>query len=113
MPPAMPVLSLHQQEMLERLFPILKRLYDETEGFLEHPENQQHWYNRGYANGMVKVLQEQGYGEWLAQQLTPDAEDVIAGHEALAWGQAYQHGVKMGSRETRQIIGPKYSANDD
>ncbi len=99
--------------MLQRLFPILQRLYSETEGFLYHPENQQHWYNRGYANGMVAALVELGYADWVGQRLAVDADDVIAGHEALAWGQAYRHGVEMGHKETYEVIGPKQSANDD
>jgi hypothetical protein len=110
----MPV-SLHpeQAEMLERLFPILQRLYNETEGFLDHPENQQHWYNRGYANGMVAAMTELGFADWLDERMQVDAVDIIAGHEALAWGQAYNHGVEMGHKETFEVIGPHESANDD
>lgn len=98
--------------MLERLFPILQRLYNETHDFLEQPENQQHWYNRGYANGMVAALDELGFGDWIRARIRVDAVDVISGHEALAWGQAYRHGVEMGHKETHEVVGPKESAND-
>jgi hypothetical protein len=109
----MPIaLSNQEQAMLDRLFPILQRLYDETREFLDHPENQQHWYNRGYANGMVAALIELGYGEWLQTQLQVDAVDIIAGHEALAWGKAYQHGWETGKNETHEVIGPHEAAND-
>lgn len=92
--------------MLQRLLSILKRLYTETEGFLDEPENQQHWYNRGYANGIAEALADLGYAEQLNQQVQLDAPDIIAGHEALAWGQAYQHGKEMGEQETREVLPP-------
>ena len=42
--------------LLSRLLDLIDRLRRETEGFLGAPGDQQLWYNRGYANGMVLAL---------------------------------------------------------
>ena len=92
--------------VLQRLLNVVDRLYLETAGFLEHGDNQQHWYNRGYANGIVRKLSQLGYRACIKDRLVPDAEDIIAGHEFWAWGKAYLHGIKMGMKETADVIGP-------
>ena len=40
---------------------------DETEGYLDRQDDPQLWYNRGYANGMVKALRELGQEAGLAR----------------------------------------------
>lgn len=95
-----------QKAVLQKLLGIVERLYLETSGFLDNGDNQQHWYNRGYANGIIRRLTEYGYRDYIEANTVPDAEDIIAGHEFWAWGKAYQHGMEMGMQETADVIGP-------
>lgn len=95
---------------LQKLLNISNRLYEETAGFLENGDNQQHWYNRGYANGIIQQLTRLGYRAYVEQHIIPDPDDLIAGHEFWAWGRAYQHGVEMGMKETAEVIGPQNGA---
>mgnify|MGYP001550613194 CR=1 FL=1 len=97
-------MSQDHDALLSKLFALVRRLYADTEGMRDNPAEQQLWYDRGYANGMVQALRELGYGERLESQLQPDPEDLIAGQEALAWGKAYQHGLEVGSRETHEVV---------
>ena len=90
-------------ELLDQLLALIERLYGETEGFLSAPDDQQLWYNRGYANGMVKALRELGQEAGLARLDGIDPDAVIAGHEPLPWGKAYRHGFETGERETHEI----------
>ena len=89
--------------VLDQLVDLIERLYAETEGFSAAPDDQQLWYNRGYANGMVKALRELGQAAALQRLRAVDADDVIAGQQSLPWGKAYLHGVDMGERETYEI----------
>ncbi len=99
--------------IIERLLALAERLYADTEGFLDQPGEQQLWYDRGYANGMIQALREAGAGERVAARLAPDAADIAADWAALAWGQAYAHGHAMGLREAREVLGlPGGAAND-
>lgn len=93
-----------QVRLLHQLYDLVARLYDETEGFLDEPADSQRWYDRGYANGMVKALREHALLAELAEQLTLDPEDVISGQEPMAWGKAYSHGLEMGYRETFEVL---------
>ncbi len=93
--------------LLDELLAIAERLYQETEGFLDRPEDQQLWYNRGYANGMLHTLHALGYAPYFGTRMQdPDAKDLIAGHELMPWGRAWQHGFEMGERETREVLAP-------
>jgi hypothetical protein len=91
-------------DILRQLLDLLVRLYDETDGFADNPGDAQLWYNRGYANGMVRALTELGQREAVEQRISPDAEDVIAGHEVMPWGKAYRHGADTGFRETFEVL---------
>jgi hypothetical protein len=84
----------------------VNQLKDETEDFLDRGDDQQLWYNRGYANGVVNALDTLGYSEFIDSMIIRDPADLIRGHEALPWGQAYKHGTEMGEKETREVIGP-------
>jgi len=95
-----------QRASLGRLLSIVERLYLETAGFQENGDNQQHWYNRGYANGIIERLVQLGYRDYVEQHTIPDPVDIIAGHEFWAWGKAYLHGLEMGRKETADVIGP-------
>jgi len=97
--------SQHRDALLNRLLELIHRLYSETEGFLDDAADQQLWYNRGYANGMLKALRELGYGERLAADLEADPHDLISGQESLPWGRAYCHGVEVGFREAHEVLG--------
>lgn len=91
---------------LDQLIDLANRLKTEAPDFLEHPEEQQEWYNRGYANGIVRALNELGYEEYIDGRASEDAEDLLSEHRMLSWGQAYQHGMEMGEKETREVISP-------
>lgn len=91
-------------ELLRQLIDLIDKLRDETEGFLDSPGDQQLWYNRGYANGMVLALQRLRKEHALGSRQPDDAE-AIGGQIALPWGKAYQHGETVGSNETHEITG--------
>jgi hypothetical protein len=91
-------------DILQQLLDLLVSLYDETDGFADNPGDAQLWYNRGYANGMVRGLRELGQGERVAERIHADGDDVIAGQEAMAWGKAYRHGADTGYRETLDVL---------
>ncbi len=92
-------------ELVQNLIELIDRLYGETVGFLDQPDDQQLWYNRGYANGMVKVLDGAGYDCRLRETVDPDPEEMIEGQEMMPWGKAYAHGFEMGERECGEVIG--------
>ena len=91
-------------ELVQQLIDLVSRLYDETSGFLNTPEDQQLWYNRGYANGIVKVLDESGYDCRLRERVDPDPEEIIDDQRMMPWGKAYVHGLEMGERECRESL---------
>lgn len=91
-------------ELLSQLVDLIDRLRLETRDFLDQPGDQQTWYNRGYANGMVLALQRLAGADRLDGRL-PDDPDQLASHLALPWGRAYRHGEDRGGRETHEITG--------
>lgn len=97
-------MTQHHDVLLDGLLALIHSLYSETEGFLGEAADQQLWYNRGYANGMIQALRELGYAERVAAEVQADPDDVICGQEALPWGRAYRHGVEVGSRETYEVL---------
>ena len=92
------------EALLSQLLDLIDRLRDETAEFLDNPGDQQLWYNRGYANGMVLALQRLGQEAQLAGR-GPDDAAALAGQLALPWGKAYRHGETRGSEETHEITG--------
>jgi hypothetical protein len=95
-------------ELLTQLLELIDGLREETQGFLDDPGDQQLWYNRGYANGMVLVLLRLGLSRRLSGR-EPDDVAGIAAHLPMPWGKAYQHGEQMGARESHQITGTQVS----
>jgi hypothetical protein len=91
-------------DLLQQLLDLIDRLRDESAGFQDQPGDQQLWYNRGYANGMVQALAELGAGARLEGR-QPDDSEVLAPHLPMPWGKAYRHGEQMGQRETHEITG--------
>lgn len=90
--------------VLEQLLGLVDRLRGESRGFLDAPGDQQLWYNRGYANGIVLALQRLGQAQRLGGR-APDDPGQLGGHLAMPWGKAYRHGEEKGSRETFEITG--------
>ena len=99
-------LSTLQQQTLDKLIALIITLYQETESFLENTHDEQLWYTRGYATGMIRQLNMLGYEELLRDRIVQDPADAISGQELLSWGKAYLHGVEMGGKETLDVIGP-------
>ncbi|WP_078120758.1 hypothetical protein [Thiosocius teredinicola] len=91
-------------DLLSQLVELIDRLRDESADFLDQPGDQQAWYNRGYANGMLTALVAIGVAGRLGTR-TPDDVDAIQAHETMPWGKAYRHGEQVGSRETYEITG--------
>ncbi len=91
-------------ELLEQLCALIRELRAGSADFLEHHENGQHWYNRGYANGMLRALRDL-LGEDCPCGDVFDDEVELQPHRVMAWGKAYGHGEAMGERETHEITG--------
>jgi hypothetical protein len=91
-------------ELMNQLLELIDRLRVETAGYLDEPGDQQTWYNRGYANGMVLALGRLGQTERVGRR-EPDNMDKLSGQMAMPWGKAYRHGEAVGSRETEQLKG--------
>lgn len=92
------------QDLINQLLALVDRLRDESANFYESHEDTQQWYNRGYANGMVQGLSAIAGAEALSGR-KPDEEELLQGHEVMAWGKAYRHGEQMGKKETYEITG--------
>lgn len=95
-------------EVIEQLVALIDSLREETGGFLDTPGDQQSWYNRGYANGILIALQRLGQAHRLGDRRADDA-NTIGDQFAMPWGKAYRHGESMGSRETHEITGTQVS----
>ena len=90
--------------LLSQLLDLVDSLRIETGDFAEQAGDQQRWYNRGYANGMVLALRQLGQARRLGDRLPDDAE-LLQRHDSMPWGKAYRHGQSTGSRETYEITG--------
>ncbi len=87
-----------------QLIDLIDRLRNETVACFEQPGDQQQWYNRGYANGIVLALCELEQFDALADRVVDDVA-LIEATVGLPWGKAYRHGETMGRRETYEIAG--------
>lgn len=96
--------NLQKSIILEKLFGLIIRLQSESENFLERQGDLQQWYNRGYADGMLKGLQELGCCEQIPAGVRTDAADAVAGCRWLPWGRAYHHGSEKGRREAHEAL---------
>ncbi len=95
-----------QRNTLARLIGIVERLRGESAGFQDEPGNQQLWYDRGYANGVLHTLVALGYGDQVAAAGMTADPGLDAAVEALAWGRAYRHGHEVAARDTREVLPP-------
>jgi len=91
-------------ELLEQLVQLVNSLRAENEDFLQNHQDAQQWYNRGYANGMVRGLSRL-LDDPRPAGLVLDDESTLQGHEVMAWGKAYRHGESMGEKETYEVAG--------
>ena len=99
---------MSDSELIAQLLALMARLTEETEGYLDRQDDPQLWYNRGYANGMLKELSIHGYGEQLAGLVVADPEDYQVGQKFLPWGKAYWHGFEMGGKECREVLSDEH-----
>lgn len=88
--------------LLEQLCRLIQDLREQSADFAEHHEDGQRWYNRGYANGMIRGLQQLLGDEAPCDHLLDD-ETLLAGDEVMAWGKAYRHGEQVGEKEVHEI----------
>lgn len=91
-------------ELLSQLIDLINRLRSQAPDFLQHPDRQQDWYNRGYANGMVSGLREL-LATSQTDGLDPDDPAQLDAHRGTPWLKAYRHGEETGRRETLEISG--------
>ena len=95
-------------EIVKKLLGLAQQLLDESEEFLEQPENQQLWYNRGYSVGILKAIKALHYEEAIPtpMRITLEAHlKAMTKHRMLPWGKTYCHGEEKGSRETFEVLG--------
>jgi len=96
-------MPLPSPELLEQLNQLIEQLRSEAALFHESHEDTQQWYNRGYANGMVRGLNVVLRKSQIEHLL--DDEVLLQGHEVMAWGKAYRHGEQVGEKEIYEITG--------
>ncbi|MGU9977224.1 MAG: hypothetical protein ACNYNY_00810 [Candidatus Oxydemutatoraceae bacterium WSBS_2016_MAG_OTU14] len=96
---------MNQQKafLVEKMSTLLHKLDEESAAWLDEPENHQLWYDRGYADGIAKALQELGWAEQ-SKQYAIVSEKEFAQHRWMPWGKAYLHGNEKGYEETYEIL---------
>jgi hypothetical protein len=98
-------MSQQDPQIVQRLRRVLEDLYAETASLSVEDSDLQLWYNRGYADGMLKAMMALGYARQLAgvqgSGETPPGET----DSFLPWGKAYHHGSEVGERETYEVLG--------
>jgi hypothetical protein len=97
--------SQEKKTLLQRLLPVVADLYKETAKLSQGDGDLQLWYNRGYADGMVKAMHQLGYSAELDGTTSPAPMEVDDTAAFLPWGKAYRHGIEMGEQETREVLG--------
>jgi hypothetical protein len=100
-------MTLKTDELLERLLQLAQDLYTESAELSETESELQLWYNRGYADGMVRRINDLGYRQEVSSVLGPLAEKLSDEQRFLPWGKAYQHGFEVGEREAIEVLGEK------
>ncbi|ODB94206.1 hypothetical protein A3194_06070 [Candidatus Thiodiazotropha endoloripes] len=95
------------QDLLGRLLQLAQDLYAETAELSETESELQLWYNRGYADGMIRRISDLGYARQVAEALGTVGETIGEEQRLLPWGKAYRHGFEVGERETIEVLGEK------
>jgi hypothetical protein len=98
-------MSQEKRALLQRLLPVVADLYNEVANLSQGDGDLQLWYNRGYADGMVKAMRQLGYSAELDVMTSPVPMEVDDTAAFLPWGKAYRHGFEMGEQETREVLG--------
>jgi hypothetical protein len=91
--------------ILQRLQQLVAELYGECGQLSTEDEDLQRWYNRGYADGMVKALASLGYARELADLTPVEPLSLSDAERFLPWGKAHTHGFEMGEKETLDVLG--------
>ncbi len=100
-------MSQDREALFERLLPVAIDLYSETAALSQGDGDLQLWYNRGYADGMVKAMRRLGYADRLDGAAIPAPLTIGEAEAFLPWGKAYRHGFEMGENETLEALGGK------
>jgi hypothetical protein len=91
-------------DIFQRLLQVVQDLVAETATLTEGDGELQLWYNRGYADGMLKAMRSSGYAAQLEAAGVQADEPQFSGQEFLPWGKAYRHGFEMGEKETSEVL---------
>jgi len=89
--------------VIDKLADLVGQLYEESENYSENPSDVQLWYNRGYANGIVRFLNARGHTDEI-NHLKLDADDLYHGKQVMEWHKAYHHGFEVGLRESGEVL---------
>lgn len=98
-------MSQQEQNIVQRLLQVLQNLYAESTGLSQEDSDLQLWYNRGYADGMLKAMKALGYERELAGVKAAGEPPPGEAESFLPWGKAYRHGSEVGERETYEVLG--------
>jgi hypothetical protein len=90
--------------LFQRLLQVVVDLYAETQSLSQSNGDPQLWYNRGYADGMIKAMRSSGYGPQLEEAGVLADDTQITDQEFLPWGKAYRHGFEMGEKEVGEVL---------
>jgi hypothetical protein len=90
--------------IFQRLLVVVEDLYAETQSLAQSDGELQLWYNRGYADGMVKAMRSSGYGPQLEAGGVRAQAPPIDSQAFLPWGKAYRHGFEMGEKEAGEVL---------
>lgn len=97
-------MSQQKAQLVERLLQVADNLYAETAELSEEDTDLQLWYNRGYADGMIKAMTALGYVGELASLKAAGGPSPSGAESFLPWGKAYRHGKEIGERETHEVL---------
>ena len=90
--------------VINQLIELVARLYKETEGYFDQQDDSQLWYNRGYANGVARALQDAGFEKMLHAHVSLEINESLEDQRFMPWGKAYFHGFEMGEKESKEVL---------
>jgi len=91
-------------KVINQLIGLVARLYHETEGYDDHQDDSQLWYNRGYADGVAKAVQDAGFDKILQAHIVLEINESLEEQRFMPWGKAYFHGFEMGEKESKEVM---------
>ena len=101
-------MNQQQKQLVEKLNTLVHTLGTESAAYLDSLEDHQLWYNRGYADGVARALQELELTQTNHAILSPQE---LAQHRWMPWGKAYQHGNDKGYQEAYEVLALKPSSS--